>query len=476
MTATAPVILWLRRDLRLEDHAALTAAVAQGGPVIPVYIRDGLVDDLGAAPAWRLGLALRTLAQALDSRGSRLIFRSGPAQETLRTLVAQTGARSVYWSRCYDPAQMARDIEVKKSLKDQGIAAKSYSGHLLFEPQDVQTGAGGSYRVFTPFWKTVRGRAVPCPTAAPARIPPPHTWPDSEDPSGWHLGAGLRRGAAVLALHARPGAAAAQARLAAFLAEDIAQYQLRRDLPGVRGTSGMSEYLALGEISPRTCWQGGLRMMQDGIYGAAGAETFLKELAWREFAYHLAYHSPHLLTRNWKPGWDAFPWQRNPDHPHVIAWKMGRTGVPFVDAAMREMYVTGRMHNRGRMIVASYLTKHLMTDWRIGQAWFADCLTDWDPASNAMGWQWAAGSGPDAAPYFRVFNPVTQLAKFDPQGLYARQWIAEGAHPPSATALSYFDAIPRRWPIRPDDPYPAPIVSAEQGRKIALEAYQNRDF
>jgi deoxyribodipyrimidine photo-lyase len=282
----------------------------------------------------------------------------------------------------------------------------------------------------------------------------------------------MRRGGVVLRGYVTPGAAAAQARLDRFIADGIDRYQDRRDMPGVDGTSGMSAYLALGEISPRQCWQAGQRAM---FGGAQGAETFLKELVWREFAYHLMFHTPHIVDRNWKPEWDTFPWNTDATHPDVVAWQQGRTGVPFVDAAMREMYVTGRMHNRGRMIVASYLTKHLMTHWRIGQQWFADCLTDWDPASNAMGWQWAAGSGPDAAPYFRVFNPVTQLAKFDPKGLYARAWIAEGQANPPQTALDYFTAIPKRWGLSPQDRYPAPVVELAAGRQRALEAYQGRN-
>ncbi|MDO7630051.1 MAG: FAD-binding domain-containing protein, partial [Loktanella sp.] len=218
------------------------------------------------------------------------------------------------------------------------------------------------------------------------------------------------------------------------------------------------------------CWHGGWRALHAG---KSDAEVFLKELVWREFAYHLAHHTPRIVDANWKPEWDGFPWNEA-DTPEVIAWKQGRTGIPFVDAAMREMYVTGTMHNRGRMIVASYLTKHLMTHWKVGQAWFADCLTDWDPASNAMGWQWAAGSGPDAAPYFRVFNPVTQLDKFDKGHGYADRWIAEGALMPSDTALSYFDAVPCAWGLSPKDRYPEPVVALDVGRNRALAAYAAR--
>ncbi|MEH6832915.1 MAG: FAD-binding domain-containing protein, partial [Sulfitobacter sp.] len=235
----------------------------------------------------------------------------------------------------------------------------------------------------------------------------------------------------------------------------------------------LSENLALGEISPHQCWHAGQRALHEG---KAGAETFLKELVWREFAYHLMHHTPRILERNWREEWEGFNWNEDERRAEVKAWKQGRTGIPFVDAAMRELYVTGRMHNRGRMIVASYLTKHLLCHWRIGQKWFEDCLIDWDPASNAMGWQWSAGSGPDATPYFRVFNPVTQLDKFDKNRDYAGRWIAEGHSTPHKDALAFFDAIPRQWNMKADDAYPDPVVDVSDGRKRALDAYANKSF
>ena len=258
-----------------------------------------------------------------------------------------------------------------------------------------------------------------------------------------------------------------------FVHDRIDSYSANRDVPSVNGTSGLSENLAYGEISPRTCWHAGYQAMADGHQDA---EVFLKELVWREFAYHLAYHTPQITTSNWRPEWDAFPWNTDDTAPPVQAWLRGRTGMPFVDAAMRQMYVTGTMHNRGRMIVASYLTKHLLTNWKIGQAWFEECLIDWDPASNAMGWQWSAGSGPDATPYFRVFNPETQLKKFDPSGAYARNWIAELSTEPGRDALDYFDAVPRSWNLSPKQEYPDPVVSAAEGRQRALDAYSSRGF
>jgi deoxyribodipyrimidine photo-lyase len=470
---TSPVILWLRRDLRLTDHPALCAAIARGGPVLAVFIHDDAVASLGAAPKWRLGLGLGALDKALRDKGSRLILRRGPAIEVLRKLVAETGARAVYWSRLYDPQAQTRDAAVKEALKGDGIDARSFGGHLMFEPWTVATKTGGYYRVYTPMWNAVRAREVDAPMPAPSRIPAPAVWPASDALADWGMGDAMNRGAEVVRPYVRLGEGAAQDRLAEFIDRWVGVYDRTRDQPHVAGTSLLSENLALGEISPHQCWHAGQRAMAEG---KAGAETFLKELVWREFAYHLMYHTPHLLSGNWKPDWDAFGWNEDEDHPHVVAWKQGRTGIRFVDAAMREMYVTGRMHNRGRMIVASYLTKHLMSHWKIGLRWFEDCLIDWDPASNAMGWQWAAGSGPDAAPYFRVFNPVTQLDKFDPKGEYVAQWIAEGRKTPSDSAQSYFSAIPRRWGLSAQDPYPAPVVTADEGRKAALAAYENRGF
>lgn len=472
-TESAPVILWLRRDLRLADHPALAAACASGRPVIPVFILDDRMQALGTAAKWRLGQGLEVFAAALERIGSRLILRRGPALQALLALWTEIGAGAVHWTRAYDPAARARDAEIKAALKAQGIAARSFPGHLLFEPWTVETGTGGFYRVFTPYWKALRGRAVDPLLPAPDRLAAPESWPAGDRLADWALGAAMRRGAAVVAAHTRAGEAAALARLDRFVAGGLAEYHDRRDFPGVEGTSGLSEYLALGEIAPHRCWHAGLRA---GEMGAEGAETFLKELVWREFAYHLMFHTPQILTANWRPEWDGFPWNTDPQHPHVVAWQRGRTGVPFVDAAMRELYVTGRMHNRGRMIVASYLTKHLMTHWRIGMDWFADCLTDWDPASNAMGWQWSAGCGPDAAPYFRVFNPDTQAKRFDPDGAYRRGWIAEGQESPPQGALDYFRAIPLSWRMAATDPYPAPLVSAETGRQAALAAYRARSW
>ena len=455
--------------MRLADNPALCAAVAAGGPVLPVFILDEVTDSYGALPRWRMGLGAGHLDRSLRALGSRLVLRRGPALDVLRHLAGQTGARMVVWSRLVDPDARARDEAVKAGLRADGLAPRSFPGHFLWDPWTVQTASGGFYRVFTPFWRAVKDRDPGTSLAPPGRLPAPETWPDSDRLDDWALDQPMRRGAGVVRPHLGIGEAVARDRLDRFLTERAADYAEARDMLAQAGTSELSENLTHGEISPRQCW---LAAQEAARHGVRGAETFLRELVWREFAHHLAYHTPHLTSANWRPEWDAFPWSSDAIRPEIRAWQQGRTGVELVDAAMRELYVTGTMHNRGRMIVASYLCKHLMGHWKIGQAWFADCLRDWDPASNAMGWQWVAGSGPDAAPYFRIFNPDTQRAKFDPDRAYVRRWIAEGQRSPPDTARAYFEAIPQSWALWPSAPYPAPVVALAEGRARALEAYQ----
>lgn len=465
----APLILWFRRDLRLADNAMLTEALALGHPIIPLFVLDPETEALGAAPLWRLGLAVEAFAQSLADCGSRLILRRGPAAAVIAELIHQTGAAGVLWGRSHDPATRPRDTAVKAMVKAQGLIARSIPGFLLHEPGDVATGGGGFYRVYTPYWNAVRGRAVPAPLAAPRALPGPEVWPHSEDLSAWRMGAAMQRGAQVVLPWQRVGEHAALDRLSHFVQHKIAAYKDRRDFLAEDATSGLSENLTYGEIGPRQVWHAGMRAMQDG---AAGAEHFLKELVWREFAWHLIHHTPQIATANWRPDWTDFAWRD--DNPDAEAWRRGMTGEPVVDAAMRQMYVSGTMHNRARMIVASYLTKHLLTHWKVGLDWFAQCLTDWDPASNAMGWQWVAGSGPDAAPYFRVFNPATQAEKFDPDQTYRRRFIAEGTRNPAKPALDFFAAVPRSWHLDPGLPYPKPLIGLAEGRDRALQAYAQR--
>jgi len=463
-----PAIIWFRRDLRLSDNAALIAAVGTGGPVIPVFVLDPETEALGAAAKWRLGLSIADLRARLRALGSDLVLRRGDAARTLCALATETGARSVCWSRLYAPDTVARDKAVKAALAEAGVEATSHPGHLLHEPWIPKTKAGGFFKVYTPFWNAVGPLEIGPPLAPPERLEPPTDIPRSDALEDWNLGAAMDRGAAIVARHVAVGEEAALRRLDDFIDGPLAHYASDRDRPDRDATSRLSENLTYGEISPRTIWARGARARDEGV---SGADKFLKELVWREFAWHLVWHTPRILDSNWRPEWDAFPWRD--DNPDAERWRRGMTGVPMVDAGMREMYVTGTMHNRVRMLVASYLTKHLMTHWRVGLDWFADCLTDWDPASNALGWQWAAGSGPDAAPYFRVFNPETQAGKFDPDARYRNRFVAElsGGDAPRE-ALSYFDAVPRVWEFDPAAPYPTPVIGLKEGREAALAAYK----
>ncbi len=469
-TERPPIILWFRRDLRLSDHPALDTAVNSGSPIVPVFINDDLVQGLGTAPKWRLGLGLETFGQSLKAQGSRLILRRGAALDVLRNLIKETGARTVFWTRSYDPEAIARDTMIKSELTSQGLIAKSFPGHLLFEPWQVATKAGQPFRVFTPMWRAVSQMGVPMPIDTPGKLIAPASWPGSERLADWDLGRGMNRGAAVVRPYVVPGEVAAHERLNGFL-DAVSRYKDDRDRMDEVGTSNLSEYLSLGEIGPRSVWH---RVKTAAALGVQGTDAYLRQLIWREFAYHLMYHNPHMLTANWRSEWDDFPWQADPDAVFAQIWRQARTGIPVVDAGLREMYVTGRMHNRARMIVASYLTKHLLVHWKIGMDWFADCLIDWDPAANAMGWQWVAGSGPDAAPFFRIFNPETQRERFDPYSDYLRRWIAEGNADPSPQSLAYFGAVPRSWGLSPDAPYPQPIVGLAEGRSRALAAYESR--
>ncbi|MCI4660418.1 MAG: DNA photolyase family protein [Neomegalonema sp.] len=475
MPKSAGTIVWLRRDLRLSDHPAFRAALEREGPVWPVFILDAQTEALGAAPKWRLGEGLRVFTQTLEAQGSRLILRRGDPLTVLRALIEQTGADAVTWSRLYDPASIERDKAVKAGLKEDGISAQSCPGHLLFEPFEPKTQADEFFKVYTPFWKAVR-KLPPPPEPLPSirALHPPQEWPDSDRLDDWKMGKAMRRGAAVVADFACIGEKAAQDRLDTFIDERLTAYKDERDRPDLPATSRLSENLTYGEISPRVIWHAAEAAIAGDPKAERGGEHFLKELVWREFAWHLLYHTPQIESENWRSEWDAFPWREESEA--VQRWRMGRTGEPFVDAAMRELYVTGTMHNRCRMLVGSYLTKNLLSDWRLGLKWFEECLIDWDPASNAMGWQWIAGSGPDAAPYFRIYNPRTQIDKFDPQGDYIARWLPEYARSdltrtPHEDGLRFFEACPRSWDLSEKDTYPDPLVDLKASRERALEAY-----
>jgi deoxyribodipyrimidine photo-lyase len=410
--ANQPALLWFRLDLRLQDNPALAEAAAHGGPVIPLFIWDEAGErpwSPGAASRWWLHHSLLALQTALRDRGSDLIIRRGEAKEVLRELLRETGATALFWNRRYEPAVIARDTALKSEFNQAGIEVHSGNGSLLFEPPAIKNQSGQPFQVFTPFWKHCLSReAAPVRTG---RIPPlpPHC-PRSVAVAELKLLPSLRWDQG-LAERWQPGEAGAQRRLKAFL-NRAADYDDQRNFPGTAGTSSLSPHLHFGEISPS---QVRAALPRTG----SGASVFFKEIGWREFAYHLLYHFPHTAGQPLRPDFAAFPWKNDP--AGLRAWQRGRTGYPIVDAGMRELWATGWMHNRVRMIAGSFLVKDLLIDWRAGAAWFWDTLVDADLASNTLGWQWTAGCGADAAPYFRIFNPTLQGEKFDPAGTYVRR-------------------------------------------------------
>lgn len=452
-------IWWLGRDFRLADNPALVAA-ARAGAVLPVFVLDAATRAQGAASRWRLQRALQCLDAALRQRhGHGITVATGEAEAVLPALARSTGATAIHHGDWPCPAGRAAQDRLRAALADGPARLHLHPGHLLLHPGRIRTGKGGAYRVFTPFARALRAagpdQPLPEPALTLAKAP-------GLDPATLTLAPDLHGGAAVLERHALPaGEAAARTRLDDFL-NHASGYGAARDRPDRAACSGLSDHLAVGEISPRQIWASAA----PHLHGPAGDDIakFLSELCWREFAWHLLIDQPDLASAPWRPEWRDFPWRR--DDAALSAWQQARTGIALVDAGLREMRVTGRMHNRVRMVVASWLTKNLLIDWRAGLAHFADSLTDWDPAANAMNWQWVAGCGPDAAPFFRIFNPQRQAETFDPAGDYRRRWLLgyQGASTPEARA--YFDAIPRGWSV------PQPWQPAEvQGRERALDAY-----
>ena len=445
MTA-GPSIVWLRDDLRVADNPALRHAVDRGGPVAVVFLLDEAspgIRPLGAASRWWLHGSLVALAAELASRGGRLTLRSGPAEQAIPSLVRELRAEAVVWNRRYGASREV-DARLKTALRAEGVEVSSFSANLLAEPWTVQTAAGGPYRVFTPFWRAAQEQPVREVVEAPALIDGVEA--PGDDLDDWRLLPTRPDWAGGLREAWTPGEAAAERRLEQFADHELANYH-RRDEPAVEATSRLSPHLRFGELSPVQVWH----RLHGELAPAArrNASGFLRELGWREFAWNILYHWPELATRNLRPEFDAFPWNA-PSRDDLTAWQRGRTGVPLVDAGMRELWATGAMHNRVRMVTASFLIKNLLIDWRVGEQWFWDTLVDADEASNPFNWQWVAGSGADAAPYFRVFNPELQAAKFDPAGEYLDRWVPERLTPG----------------------YPDPIVDLAQSRRDALTAFE----
>jgi deoxyribodipyrimidine photo-lyase len=475
MTASDnPIIVWFRKDLRVDDNAALAAAAETGRPVIALYIREpenAGTGPLGAAQAWWLHHSLTSLDKTLQKRGSPLVLRSGAADAVLDDLIEETGADAIHWNRRHDPAGITIDTKIKAGLRGRGIAAKSFAGQLLHDPTRLSTGEKKPYRVYTPFWKALEREGEPHePIDAPEKLTSPSKVPASETLGDLALLPTKPDWAASFPDVWTPGEEAARERLESFVDGTIDGYKDDRDRPAIDATSMLSPHLALGEISPARVWHAtrGLKAPTEDVV------HFRKELAWREFCYHLHFHFPQLAEKNWNDRFDAFPWEAA--GKNFTLWTRGQTGYPIVDAGMRQLWKHGWMHNRVRMITASFLIKHLMIDWRRGEEWFRDTLVDADAASNAANWQWVAGSGADASPFFRIFNPILQGEKFDADGTYVRTFVPELETLDSAWIHKPFDAPEctlKKAGVELGKTYPKPIVDHGKARERALAAYKS---
>jgi len=476
--AAKTAIVWFRNDLRLADNPALTAACQSFGTVVPVFIwapEEELEWAPGSASRWWLHQSLAKLRDQLVEHGTQLVLRVGPSLKALQQLIQETGAQGVYWNRRYEPAVIRRDTQIKSALRDQGVQVETFNAGLLHEPWTIQNKSRRPFQVFTPFWKACLEAADPePPLSAPKTLRP-------LNPTLASLAVAELQLEPVIdwATHMRrawtPGEAGAATELQRFLNDAFVDYESAREQPGRNGSSRLSPHLHFGEISPRqvvgamkACGQ-----TQGSKDPSWRSSQFYAEVGWREFAHHLLFHFPDTPQRPLRPEFEHFPWRTEPKL--FKSWQRGRTGYPLVDAGMRQLWKTGWMHNRVRMVVASFLVKNLLISWQEGAAWFWDTLVDADLANNTLGWQWTAGCGADAAPFFRVFNPVLQGEKFDPQGDYVRHWIPELAR------------VPNRWIHRPweapatdlrasgvelGSTYPEPVVTLFSSRERALEAYR----
>ena len=472
----SPTIVWFRQDLRLQDNPALSAGVARGGPVVPVYILDEAGEGrwpAGGAARWWLHHSLSALDASLRERGSRLVLARGESAAVLGELIKATGATAVYWNRRYEPAVSARDQALKAGLAGAGIEARSFNAALLFEPQTVQNKAGGPFQVFTPFWKHCQTLALEAPVRLPAGpLPSPAKWPRSPALAELNLSPALKWADGFVARW-QPGEAGAMKRLRKFTTGAMAAYAEQRNLPDVDGTSELSPHLHAGDIGPRQIWAAVRALSKEsGVFPVnRGAQLFLAEVGWREFAHHLLYHFPSTPEQPLRTDFAAFPWRKDPKQ--LRAWQRGLTGYPIVDAGMRQLWTTGWMHNRVRMIMASFLVKHLRISWQAGADWFWGTLVDADLASNTLGWQWTAGCGADAAPYFRIFNPILQGLKFDPEGGYVRRWVPELAKLPATVIHQPWEApmnVLAQAGLTLGRDYPHPIVDHGEARVAALAA------
>jgi len=471
-------ILWLRRDLRLADNPALAAALSSSERVVPVYIHAPEEESPwipGSASRWWLHDSLSSLQKRIGRLGSRLIVRHGPSKESLLTLARESNAEAIHWNRLYEPALIERDSEIKQAIKDQGLAAESHNSALLFEPWAIQNKSGNPFKVFTPFWRTCQSHlGLRQPLAEPASLPPvarklagisvqelgllPSVRWDKGLTSSW-----------------QPGEAGALRKLDAFCGELLGNYQESRDLPSSNGTSQLSPHLHFGEIGPAqiafSLQETTEQLPRAG--GQAAMEAYVRQIGWRDFAHHLLYHFPETHSEPLRSEFSRFPWRTGEDSA-LEAWTQGMTGIPLVDAGMRELWYSGWMHNRVRMVVASFLTKNLSVHWLEGARWFWDTLVDANLANNTLGWQWTAGCGADAAPFFRIFNPIRQGERFDADGAYIRRWIPELAAIPQAHIHAPWLApaeVLSKAGVTIGGDYPAPIVDLKTTREEALQHY-----
>jgi deoxyribodipyrimidine photo-lyase len=468
---TDHALVWFRQDLRIADNPALAAAARLGLPVIPLFIHAPEEEGAwppGAASSWWLHHALAELDEELGHLALPLVLRRGPSLDALRALIREFRVRVVLWNRRYEPAARSRDATIERALGEDGIEVLTSNSALLYEPHEISNRAGEPFRVFTPFWKHLHG----LPTRGPVAVPSGDLRPPLEPPASValdELGL-LPRVDWDSGFYAcwKPSLEDAADTLQNFVEERVSSYSEQRNLPGSEGTSRLSPYLHFGQVGPRQVWR---MVEQSGAFDSRGGYTFLSEIAWREFAYHLLYHFPHTTDQPLNENFSHFPWE--PDAASLKAWQSGQTGYPIVDAGMRQLWQTGWMHNRVRMITASFLVKHLLQPWQEGARWFWDTLVDADLASNSMGWQWTAGCGADAAPYFRIFNPILQGEKFDPEGRYVRSYVPELAklpdhylHQPWEAPAATLDQAG----VRLGRDYPWPIIQHRAGRERALAA------
>ena len=472
---TSPAIVWLRQDLRVADNPALAAAVASKRPVVLAFVLDDETPGkwrAGGASRWWLHHSLKALAGDAEAKGCALVLRRGRVDAALLELVRETGAEAVFWNRCYEPFAVGRDKALKQTLGAQGVAVESCSGALMFEPWEVKTKSGEPFKVFTPFWRACLQLEMRALAATPKKV---NAWDGalrSDALDDWALLPTRPNWATGFEPCWTPGEAGALKALGDFIDDRLKDYAEGRDQLGEDGTSRLSAHLHFGEISPVQVRRSVEAAVMHEPALQRGADKFFAELGWRDFSTNLLFHWPTLPEANWRAQFDGFAWRD--DDAAFVAWTKGQTGYPVVDAGMRELWATGYMHNRARMIVASFLIKHLLIDWRRGEDWFWDTLVDADLANNAASWQWVAGSGADASPYFRIFAPVTQGEKYDADGAYVRKWVPELAKLPDEFLLQPWTAsadVLAKAGVKLGETYPAPIVEHAAARARALAAF-----